>query len=169
MRISVIADGVPARRDFANQIRARARETPDHEKCRVGGMSLEQIEQRGRDARIRPIVERQRDRAARIRAPQRRSKQLRAGIHGAPRSCASNGTGSTAQCDGQRVHVGIRWLAQGGEKKSRTAFRHGRPSDLRPKGVAPGCRTLEAENIRTGGHFRTPRFRHQVLPDCSGA
>ena len=65
MRIAVIADGVPARDEFANQVGASARETPDHKKRSMHGMSLEQIEQARRDARIRSIVKRQRDRADR--------------------------------------------------------------------------------------------------------
>ncbi len=60
VRFGVIPNAVSARDGFSNQLRTFADVSANQEKCRLSVVTVEKIEQLGRDRRIRPIVKRDR-------------------------------------------------------------------------------------------------------------
>src|SRR5258708_283939 len=104
VRFRVIPEGVPANEDFFHQLRTLLHEPADQEKCRPSAVAIEKIQQLWRDGRIRSVIKRNRKAARRIRAANRRSKQLRPRKHRPVRRDSRSRPKSACCIDEPKIH-----------------------------------------------------------------
>jgi len=101
----VIADDVPSRRQFAEQIRTLARESADDEECSAGIIAREQSEKLRGNRRIRPIVESERKVALGRGAADCGPKELRPWVSSRVDDATSRDQTKRNRCE-QRIHRG---------------------------------------------------------------
>ena len=83
MRLGVIADQVTSGDNFPHQVRALPRIAPDQEKCGVGVVTIQKVQQIWGDRGIGPVVEGDRERACRSGAAGRGPEKLRTWVYSA--------------------------------------------------------------------------------------
>src|SRR5260370_26807460 len=94
MQFRVTSNLVAARDGFLNEFRTFAHISPDHKKCCLCVIAVEEIKQFRRNRRIRPIVKRKSELARRVCPENRSAKKLRARMPRAVSKCARRGEGS---------------------------------------------------------------------------
>ena len=104
MRLGVIADGMAARGNFADEIGTGASPTADQEKSGAGAVAFEQGEQLRRDGGIGAVVEGEGEGRRPRRAADRGTKELRRGGERRPSRGASAGGSDGGNCDGPGIH-----------------------------------------------------------------
>ena len=107
MGFGVVTEDMAAIGDLAHQLGTSMGKAADKEKCCGHAVESQKIEELGRERRIRPIIEGERDLRGIQRMVQRRTEKLRGRGNGAPScySCAS--PGSRGSIKRPRVHARI--------------------------------------------------------------
>jgi hypothetical protein len=93
----MIPERMPARGNFFRQRWKCPHACPNQEESRSSMMTIQQVEQPMRNPRVRPVIKRERNTGGIARPSYRRTEQLRAWRHRAPRKDSSGGTHASSR------------------------------------------------------------------------